>query len=53
MISAPPALAAPAPAAVADPLAETEAGEPPVAEDVLVAAEEAPNDASSPPGMAP
>jgi hypothetical protein len=39
VISAPPALAAPAPAA--DGLAETEAGEPPVAEDVLVAAEEA------------
>jgi hypothetical protein len=46
VISAPPALAAPAPAA--DGLAETEAGEPPVAEDVLVAAEEAPNDADSP-----
>ena len=50
MISAPPPLAAPAPAAVAvavaDPLAETEAGEPPVAEDSLAAAEEAPNDAS-------
>jgi hypothetical protein len=54
VISAPPGIAAPAPAAVAaaDPLAETEAGEPPADEDVLVAAKEAPDDAA-PSGTAP
>ena len=54
VISAPPEIAAPAPAAVAvaDPLAETESGEPLVAEDVLVAAKEAPDDATAP-GTAP
>jgi hypothetical protein len=50
VISAPPGIAAPA--AVADPLAETEAGEPPAAEDMLVAAEEAP-DGAAPSGTAP
>src|SRR5213076_1930235 len=51
VISAPSAIAgpgAPAPAVVADPLAETESGEPPVAEDVLVATEETPDDAAPP-----
>jgi small-conductance mechanosensitive channel len=37
VISAPPGIAAPAAVAAADPLAETEAGEPPAAEDMLVA----------------
>jgi hypothetical protein len=55
VISAPSAIAppvTPAPAAAADPRAETEFGEPPAAEDVLVAAKEAPDDAA-PPSPAP